>query len=92
MRKIVNQLLIFIAVVFVVYVAYLMWKSREKFGVPEFIDRTNQDRTAMLWDSSYEQRTNHQPPFDSGRTLVGQSTGHRVNLWEGHRESSSSLL
>jgi len=78
MRKIVNHSLTFIALVIAVYLVYLMLTRKEKFGVPEFIDREDQDRTVRSWYSSYEQKTNHLPPFDSGRHLVGEKTGHRV--------------
>ena len=69
---------------FAVLIAFWIVSKRERFGVPEFIDRTMQDRVAKSWHSSYEQKTNHLRASDSHSPPVGEPTGHRVGLYQAH--------
>ena len=69
-----------LAALFLLYVL----SKRERFGVPEFLERSSQERTTRLSGSSYAQETNHFTSPDSRKPPKGQNTGHRVNLWDGH--------
>lgn len=69
------------------FAAIMVWwmiSNRERFGVPEFLDRTNQDRTVASWESSYAQTTNNVKPDDRQLPPEGRSLGLRVGLYEAH--------
>ena len=91
MKKIVDFAVFGLFAVALVIVFYIVMK-RERFGVPEFLDRTMQDRTAASWHSSYEQKTNNLSSPDAHRAPVGQATGHRVGLFEAHTSPFAPLL
>ena len=58
--------------------------SRREHFVMEFLDRSNQNRDVASWSSSFAQKTNNSRAPDSHAPAVGQPTGHRVGLFEGH--------
>ena len=67
-------------------VAGVLFASRgtEYFGVSEFIDRSQYNRTTAGEASSYAQQTNHLRAPDAHEPPRGSATGHRVGQWEGH--------
>jgi hypothetical protein len=71
---------------FAILMAFWIVSRRERFGVPEFLDRTMEDRTAKSWSSSYAQTTNHLLPPDSHSPPQGGKTGHRVGLFQGYTD------
>jgi hypothetical protein len=65
----------------VLTVWYLASKSKETF-VQEFVDKSNDQRTAETSASSYEQRTNHFIPTKPLlEPITGVETPFRVNQW-----------
>lgn len=60
---------------------FLVSKSKESF-VAEFIDKSNDQRTAETSTSSYDQKTNHFVPTPPLLEAVpGMETPFRVNQW-----------
>jgi hypothetical protein len=62
----------------------LLWKRREGFGVPEFLDRTQDENTVAHMGSSYAQTTNHLTPTRHYETPKGNPTKFRVNLYHAY--------
>ena len=84
MKKALSTFTVYAMVGAAVFMVWWIISSRERFGVPEFLDRTNQDRTVASWHSSYAQTTNNMKAPDRDPSPQGQSTGHRVGLYEAH--------
>ena len=72
----------------VLVVMGVLWSGREKFGVPEFLDRSMEEKRRQGEVSSYAQTTNHlSSPGSMGRPESlprGSSTGHRVGQFLGY--------
>jgi hypothetical protein len=68
----------------VLVIALVLLKSREKFQ-PEFLDRTQVDRTLAVQDSSYNQQTNHltPTPYSMG-PVEGVETPFQVNQYRAY--------
>jgi hypothetical protein len=79
-----NAGLLALAIVGLIVVGVLFAGSREKFGVPEFLDRTAQKAQAQGEESSYAQKTTHFRAPDSQQPPKGESLGVRVGQWEGY--------
>ena len=79
-----NAGLLALAIVGLIVVGVLFAGSREKFGVPEFLDRTSQQLQAQGEASSYAQSTTHLRAPDSQKPPKGQALGVRVGQWEGY--------
>ena len=73
-----------IAALVVAGVLFASGGTAEHFGVPEFIDRSQYNRTTATAGSSYAQQTNHLRAPDAHEPPRGPATGHRVGQWEGH--------
>ncbi len=84
MKKALSDFAVYGILAFALLMVWWMIKHRERFGVPEFLDRSNQDRTAASWHSSYEQKTNNLKSPDQNLSPQGDATGHRVGLFEAH--------
>lgn len=84
MKKILSSFAVYGILAGAVLMVWWIVIRRERFGVPEFLDRTNQDRTVASWHSSYAQKTNNDRAPDRHQPPQGQSTGHRVGLFEAH--------
>jgi hypothetical protein len=78
-----NSGLLALAIVALIVVGVLFAGSREKFGVPEFLDRTAQKVQAQGELSSYAQKTTHFRAPDSHQGPKGEPLGVRVGQWEG---------
>ena len=65
--------------------ALLFMNIREGFGVPEFLDRTQDQNTVAHMGSSYAQTTNHLVPTRHYEMPTGQPTGFRVNLYQAYK-------
>jgi hypothetical protein len=89
MKKFVANCAIYGIFAAAVFIIIFVINKRERFGVPEFLDRTMQERTAESWHSSYAQKTNHLASPDAHLPPRGQATGHRVGLFEAHTEMFS---
>lgn len=66
----------------------LVWflSTRKETFVAEFVDKSNDQRTAETSSSSYEQRTNHfvpTPPLLEA--IPGMETPFRVNQWNSYQ-------
>lgn len=79
-----NAGLLALAIVGLIVVGVLFAGSREKFGVPEFLDRTAQEAQVQGELSSYAQTTTHFRAPDSHQAPKGQALGVRVGQWEGY--------
>lgn len=88
MKKALSNFTVYAMVGAAIFMVWWIISKRERFGVPEFLDRANQDRTVASWHSSYEQKTNNMKAPDRESPPQGQPTGLRVGLFEAH----SSLL
>lgn len=64
----------------------VMWSGREKFAVPEFIDRTMESKRRQGEVSSYAQTTNHLSSPEGESLPRGSSTGHRVGQFVGYTD------
>lgn len=84
MKKVLSNFSVYGILLFAAIMVYWMISNRERFGVPEFLDRTNQDRTTASWHSSYEQKTNNMRAGDQELPPEGRSLGVRVGLFEAH--------
>ncbi len=84
MKKALSNFTVYGVLLFAAIMVYWMISNRERFGVPEFLDRSNQDRTIASWHSSYEQKTNNLRAADHELPAEGQSLGVRVGLFEAH--------
>lgn len=84
MKKALSNFTVYAMVGAAVFMVWWIITSRERFGVPEFLDRTNQDRTAASWHSSYAQTTNNMKAPDRHSAPQGEATGLRVGLYEAH--------
>lgn len=63
---------------------YLATRTQETF-VSEFVDRSNEKRTAETSSSSYEQKTNHavRTPY-AQEPIPGMETPFRVNMYSSY--------
>ena len=84
MKKKLSNFAVYGVLLFAAIMVYWMISNRERFGVPEFLDRTNEDQTIASWHSSYEQKTNNMKAADREPPPEGQSLGVRVGLFEAH--------
>lgn len=84
MKKELSNFAIYGILATAVLMVWWIITNRERFGVPEFLDRTNQDRTVASWHSSYEQKTNNMKAPDRQQPPEGTPTGLRVGLFESH--------
>jgi hypothetical protein len=69
----------------VLLAAILFANIREGFGVPEFLDRTQDENTVAHMGSSYAQTTNHLVPTRNYAPPTGMPTGYRVNLYQAYK-------
>lgn len=83
-RAMKNAGLLALAIVGLIVVGVLFAGSRERFGVPEFLDRTSQKIQALGELSSYAQRTTNLRAPDSHQPPKGDRLGVRVGQWEGY--------
>ena len=68
----------------VVLIAFVLLKSREHYQ-PEFLDKTQVDRTVAVEGSSYAQTTNHAiPAHYSLGPIQGVETPFRVNQYRAY--------
>ena len=67
-----------------VVVGLVLFSSRERFQ-PEFLDKTQVDKTVAVQNSSYAQRTNHMRPHgaDIG-PIQGMETPFQVNQYKAY--------
>jgi hypothetical protein len=73
-------LLVAIVVLYFVVVAM----TRERFQ-PEFLDKTQVDRTVAMENSSYFQATNHYVPAPANMGPIdGMATPFQVNQWKSY--------
>ena len=73
------------AMVAIAVVSYvLMYVNIEHFGVPEFLDRTQDQQTVSNMSSSYAQKTNHLVPTRTYSTPTGTPTPFRVNMFHAY--------
>ena len=71
-------------VVALILVGLVLWKTTERFQ-PEFLDKSQVQKTVAVEDSSYAQRTNHldHMPFSMG-PIQGMETPFRVNQYRSY--------
>lgn len=67
-----------------VLAALIFVNTREGFGVPEFLDRTQDNYTIANMSSSYAQKTNHLVPTRTVSAPVGTATPFRVNMFQAY--------
>ena len=79
-----NAGLLALAIVALIVAGVLFAGSRERFGVPEFLDRSSQEAQARGEVSSYDQTTTHFRAPDSHKPPKGERIGVRVGQWEGY--------
>jgi len=84
-RAMKNAGLLALAIVGLIVVGVLFAGSREKFGVPEFLDRTAQKIQVQGELSSYDQKTTNLRASDSHQPPRGEPLGVRVGQWEGYK-------
>lgn len=67
-----------------VVVGLVLFSSRERFQ-PEFLDKTQVDKTVAVQNSSYAQQTNHMRPHaaDIG-PIQGMETPFQVNQYKAY--------
>jgi hypothetical protein len=68
----------------VIVLGFLLVSGRERFQ-PEFLDKTQVDKTVAVEDSSYRQVTNHTDPapYNMG-PVAGVPTPFRVNQYSAY--------
>jgi len=67
-----------------VVVGLVLFSSRERFQ-PEFLDKTQVDKTVAVQNSSYAQRTNHMaPPSVNIGPIQGMETPFQVNQYKAY--------
>lgn len=81
-----NAGLLALAIVGLIVVGVLFAGSRERFGTPEFLDRTDQKAQAQGELSSYAQTTTHFRAPDSKKPPKGEPIGVRVGQWTGYTD------
>jgi len=68
----------------IVVLAYVLWKSRERFQ-PEFLDKRQVQKTVASEDSHYSQVTNHMNPAPAEMGPVsGMASPFQVNQYKAY--------
>ena len=77
--------LAFLAIIVGILFVWQLAKTNEGF-VSEFVDRTNEKRTAETSSSSYAQQTNHAVPTPPLlEAIPGMETPFRVNMFNSYQ-------